>query len=218
MGALILRDLRLAWRNKTALFLGPIFFIIFLTLCVIALGGHQEKLIDTSGPLIWLAVILSLFLNFSALFAEDFQDGTMEALLLSGETRLNIVLAKALSFFITAFLPFIVIVPLAAVVLGLSSQSIAAISLSIIAASPALIAYGVLTGALLAQQKSGGIFAVLLIAPFIVPVLIFGLAAIDSFSVDGLKAVEFRALAGINLIALAVAIPAAAAALKANLE
>ena len=218
MNALIRRDLLLAWRNKFGLLLGPMFFVVFITICVIAFGNDASKLQSFAGPLIWIAVLLSLFLNFPIVFSEDYKDGSLEALVLSGESRLLIAMAKAISFFATSFVPFLIIIPLSGIAFGLPANAIAAIGLSIFFSVPALIIYGVLTGALLGRQHSSGLLAVLLAAPLLIPVLIFGISAINSYPIAGMSAVEFRALAGINLIALAVGLPATAAALNANLE
>ena len=54
--------------------------------------------------------------------------------------------------------------------------------------------------------------------PFLIPLLIFGLGAVESYPANGLAAIEFRALIGLSFIAIAVGIPAATAALNANLE
>ncbi len=218
MGDIIIRDLKLAWRNKFSWWQGPFFFILFITLCVLALNPGGTLQTEIAGPLIWIGVLFSLFLNFTSLFQTDFQDGTLEALQLSGVGNLNIVSAKAVTFFLTSFLPFLVILPIAGLIMSLSTGLISAIGISLLVSAPALIAYGVLSGALLGRMNSASFLVILVIAPLVIPVLIFGTAAINSYMMEGLRAVEFKALLGINLIALAIGLPAAAAALKANLE
>ena len=218
MGPLILRDLQLAWRNKIGLVMGPLFFVIFLTFSVIALGGEPDRMPQLAEPLIWLGILLSLFLYFPTVFSDDFQDGSMEAVMLSGVSRLNIASAKTITFFILTYIPFLVAIPFAGLTFGLGAERIAAISLSVLFAAPALVIYGVFTGALLGRQSGAGIFAVLIAAPLLIPIFIFGLSAPQSFMTSGLQSVEFRALASINLIAIAVGLPAIAAVLNANLE
>ena len=83
---------------------------------------------------------------------------------------------------------------------------------SILIASPALISYGAFAAACLVGYRGNGVLLVLLAAPIIIPLLIFGVAAVDSYSVNGLGAIEFQALTGLSLIACAIALPAAAAA------
>ena len=66
--------------------------------------------------------------------------------------------------------------------------------------------------------RQGGFLIVLITAPFIIPLLIFGIEAINGYQSSGILALEFRVLIGLSLIAIAVGLPAASAALKANLE
>jgi len=88
----------------------------------------------------------------------------------------------------------------------------------LLTAAPALAAYGVMAGALMARRGKGGFLIILISAPFLIPILIFGLAAVDSYLRFGILAFEFRALAGLSLIAMAIGLPAASAALTANIE
>jgi len=83
---------------------------------------------------------------------------------------------------------------------------------------PALAIYGVLSSAILAGRQGGGFLIVLITTPFLIPLLIFGIEAVESYTKSGLGAAEFRVLIGLSLIAVAVGLPAASAALKANLE
>lgn len=218
MGALIYRDLRLAARSPGAWLLGLIFFGLFLLLCAIALGGSFSVMRPLAPALIWLAVVFSLLLSFNGLFQSDYEDGTLEQLLLSQVGAVQIVLAKAAVFFICAYLPLILAIPLAGLGYALPASTTAGLCLSLLFAAPALIAYGVMSGAVLVGRPQGGFISVLITAPFLIPVLIFGLAAVDSYPLHGLSSPEFRAIAGLSLIGCALGFPAAAAALKANME
>ena len=84
-------------------------------------------------------------------------------------------------------------------------------------AAPALTIYGVLASAILAGRR-GGFLIVLITTPFLIPLLVFGLGIVEAYLNNGFAALEFHALAGLSLIAIAIGIPAAAAALNANLE
>jgi len=85
-------------------------------------------------------------------------------------------------------------------------QAIIGTILSVIAAAPAIAVYGVFSAAILSGRRGGGFLIVLITAPFLIPLLIFGLGAVDSYASAGLAAVEFRALIGLSLIAIAVGI------------
>ncbi len=218
MGALIKRDIVLAWRSGGAWLLGVIFFALFITFCVIAAGGDREQL-DTFGPAyIWLALLFATLLSFGDIFSDDLNDGTLEQLLLSGLSPLTVIAAKWAAFIALSIGPVFILLPVVGIMLGLSLPRISGLALSVAFAAPALAAYGVMAGALMSRRGKGGFLIILISAPFLVPVLIFGLAAVDSYTRFGISAYEFRALGGLSLIAMAVGLPAASAALTANIE
>lgn len=218
MRALLVRDISLALRNVSGWFLGLVFFTLFLTLCAIALGGRLDKMAALAPALIWLALILANLLAFNSLFQADFEDGTLEQLLLSGTGAINVAISKAISFFLTTYLPVLIAVPLAGLAFALPSNIVIGLMLAMLFAAPALIAYGVMTGAIMAGRSGGGLLSVILTTPFLIPVLIFGLSAVDSYTLSGLMAIEFRALLGLSLIGCAVGLPAAGMALSTNVE
>jgi heme exporter protein B len=90
--------------------------------------------------------------------------------------------------------------------------------LSLLIGLPAITAYVGIAGALLAGRENSSLLSVLLAAPLIIPTLIFGIAAAQSYPQTGVDAAEWRILFGLSLIALAIALPAIIAALLANLE
>lgn len=215
---IIMRDLRLAFRSGGAWLHGLFFFGVFIALSAIALGGALNVIRPFAPALIWLAVIFSAMLSFPAVFQDDYQDGNLAQLKLSGVSLMQITMAKSISFSILSVAPLLLATPFAALVFDMTSKTLMATILSLIIASPALVVYGVLSSAILAGRRGGGFLIVLMTTPFIVPLLIFGLGAIEVYPTNGITALEFRALMGLSLIAFAVGIPAATAALNANLE
>jgi len=218
MGALIKRDILLAWRSGGAWLLGVIFFALFITFCVIASGGDAAQITAFGPAYIWLALLFATLLSFGDIFSDDLTDGTLEQLLLSGLSPLAVTTAKWTAFIVLTIGPVFLLLPIVGVMLGLSVPHIAGLALSAAFAAPALAAYGVMAGALMARRGKGGFLIILISAPFLIPVLIFGLAAVESYTRLGIGAFEFRALAGLSLIAMAVGLPAASAALTANIE
>ena len=218
MDALIRRDILMVWRSPGQWLTSLGFFAIFLFVSIIALGANTPSLMSLGPELIWLACIFSLLLSLPELFQSDFEDGSLEHLILSGIGSFGIVLAKAITFFSCNVVPLLFIIPFASLWFGLDIKTISATALSILFAAPAITAYGVMSAAILSGNKQSGMMIILITLPFLIPVVIFGLGAVDSYAENGLRAVEFQALIGLGLIALAVGIPAAAAAIKANLE
>jgi len=218
IGAIIKRDLTLALRSGGAWLYGLFFFAVFIALSAIALGGSLNVMRPFAPALIWLAIIFSATLSFPAIFREDYQDGNLAQLKISGVSPISLCTAKAMSFTLLTIMPLLIAIPFIALVFDMAHQTIKATVLTLIIATPALTIYGVLSSAILAGRRGGGFLIVLITTPFLIPLLIFALEAIEGFSKSGLAAIEFRVLIGLSLIAIAVGIPAAAAALNANLE
>ncbi|MGB3454902.1 MAG: heme exporter protein CcmB [Litorimonas sp.] len=213
IGTLLRRDLTLAVRGASGTGLSLAFMALFVLLCGLALGGSNPSL----GPgLLWLAATLSAMLGLDRLFRPDHETGTLAALHLAGVSGTSIAAARALSFALTGLLPLIMATPFLALLLGMDGPAIAGTVLSLLIGAPAIIAYTLVTAALLAGQRSVGVLAVILTAPLLVPVLIFGTEAATAFSVNGLGAVQFRILAGLSFIAVALGLPMTVAALAAN--
>ena len=218
LSAIIKRDLLVAIRSGGTWLLSLIFFCLFLALSAIALGGDFATLRPLAPALIWLSLILSLLLSFEQLFRTDKEDDTLSHLKLSGQSFGMYVVAKCCVHWLLSVLPLLLCLPLAALFFNLNMASTAGLFFSILIASPALICYGAFSGACLVSYKGGGVLLVLLSVPVLLPLLIFGVSGAIRYEQIGLLATEFQALAGLSLIAIAVGIPASAAALNITLE
>lgn len=218
ISAIIKRDMTLAFRSGGAWLYGLIFFAVFIALCAIALGGSLNVMRPFAPALIWLAVIFSAMLSFPAIFRSDYDDGTLAQFKLSGISLLSLCTAKAISFTLLSILPLIIATPISALFFDLEPIAVTAIVIALLLAAPALSCYGTAAAAILAGRQSGGFLVVLMTMPFIVPLLIFGVGAVPSYEAQGFKALELRVLIGLSLIGISVGLPAAAAALKAQLE
>ncbi|WP_051279046.1 heme exporter protein CcmB [Hellea balneolensis] len=218
ISAIVRRDVRLALRSGGAWLYGVFFFAVFIALSAIALGGSLDIMRPLAPALIWLAVIFSAMLSFLAIFQEDFSDGNLAQYKISDASFVSLCAAKAISFSLVSILPLLLAAPLAALVFDMAPNVVTATFASLALSTPALAAYGVLSSAILAGRRGGGFLIVLITTPFLIPVLIFGLEAIAGYKSSGFAAVEFRIVVGLSLIAIAVGLPAAAAALNAHLE
>jgi len=218
MRAIIKRDLTLAWRSGGTWLFGLFFFVLFIALCAIAMGGSLNIMRPLAPALIWLSIIFSALLSFSSIFQTDYEDGNLAQFKISGQNMLSLCIAKAVSFFLISILPLMIATPFAALLFDMPNDMLGATLLSLLLASPALVIYGVFCSAILAGRQGGGFLIVLITAPFIIPLLIFGIGAINGYQSSGILALEFRVLMGLSLISIAVGLPAASAALKANLE
>lgn len=212
------RDLIRAARSGGSWAYGLVFMAIFLTLCAIALDGEMPVLQRLGVPLIWLAVTFAALMSVDRVFAEDLRDGTTGQMWLSGVSYMTQAVAGILSFALIYLLPLVVTVPLWSVLFDLSPSVVIGLLVALLCALPGLAAFTALAGALTGARGKGGFLAIFISAPLLVPLLIFGVAASEGYQNDGLAAVEFRALIGLSLMALALSTPASAAALSVNTD
>jgi len=197
---------------------GLVFIAIFLSLSAIALDGEMTTLRRLGTPLIWLAVTFAALMSVDHIFAEDLRDGTSGQLWLSGVSYMTQAATAILSFSLIQILPLILTAPIWALLFDLSSKTVTGLIFALCCAAPGIAAFTALAAALTGSRGKGGFLAIFISAPFLVPILIFGVAASRAFVVSGWTAVEFRALIGLSLLALALSIPASAAALAANTD
>ena len=212
------RDLIRAARSSGNWAYGPVFMAIFLSLCAIALDGKLALLRQLGIPLIWLAMTFAALMSVDKVFADDLRDGTTGQLWLSGVSYLTQATAGLLSVTVIYLLPLLITAPLWSLLFDLSSESVTGLVIALICAVPGLAAFTGLAGALTGTRGKGGFLAIFISAPFLIPLLIFGVSAPESYQVSGIAAVEYRALIGLSLLALALSIPASAAALSVNTD
>lgn len=81
MIALLLRDLRLAFRAGGGFGLGLAFFLIVTTLVPFSVGPTAELLGSIAPGVLWLGALLACLLSLDRLLALDYEDGTLDLLL-----------------------------------------------------------------------------------------------------------------------------------------
>ncbi len=212
------RDFIRAARSAGSWAYGLVFMAIFLSLCAIAMDGDMSVLRQMGVPLIWLAVTFATLISVDHAFSEDLKDGTTGQLWLSGVSYLSQSVSGILSFALIQLLPLVLTAPLWSLLFDLSLQAVWGLVLSLLCALPGLAAFTALAGALTGPSSKGGFLAIFITAPLLVPILIFGVAASDTFIDRGFAATELQALFGLSLLALTISIPATAAALAANTD
>ena len=215
---LLKRDLIRAARSSGNCAYGPVFMAIFLSLCAIALDGDMSNLRQLGIALIWLALTFAALMSVDKVFADDLKDGTTGQLWLSGVSYLTQATAGVVSFTVIYLLPLLITAPLWSLLFDLNQDIVVGLGLALICALPGIAAFTGLAGALTGARGKGGFLAIFISAPFLIPLLIFGVSAPESYQASGLAALEYRALIGLSLLALALSIPASAAALSVNTD
>ena len=216
--ALIRRDLVLARRQGSATTSVAVFFILTVTLFPLGIGPESALLGTVASGVIWVAALLATMLSLDRLFQSDFEDGSLDVIALSPLPLELVALAKTLAHWLSTGLLLVVLSPL----LGLLMQLDGTAHLTLIAAmalgTPTLSLFGSIGAALTVGVKRGGVLVSLLVIPLYIPVLIFGVGAVDA-AADGLtQRPHLLILAALFLFSVVLSPIASAAALRLNLE
>lgn len=216
--AILRRDLRLAFAQGGAATMAALFFVLAVTLFPLGVGPEGQVLSRIAGGVIWVAALLAAMLSLDRLFQADYEDGSLDLLLLGPLPPSLIVLAKCLAHWLVTGLPLAIISPLLALLMNMPGRDLPVLLLSMLAGTPALSLIGSIGAALTVGVRRGGVLLSLLVLPLFIPTLIFGSGAVEAAATGlGAKA-HLLILAAISMASLALAPVASAAALKLAAE
>lgn len=215
---IVRRDLKLAQRQGFDSFMVVAFFVIAVVLFPFGVGPEAGILARISSGVIWVAALLSAMLSLERLFQIDFEDGSLELLALQPVALEITVLAKITAHWLTTGLPLLIAAPLLTVFMNLPADGFWILMVSLALGTPVLSLIGAIGAALILGSRRGGVLLSLLILPLYIPVLIFGVGAVDGAIMDLSVRPHLLILAGMLLAALALCPWASAGALRQALE
>ncbi len=216
--AIIRRDLILALRRRSEIANPLLFFILVITLFPLGIGAQPHLLQAIAPGIIWVSALLAAMLSLDSLFRSDFDDGSLEQILLSAHPSSLLVLAKIIAHWLVTGLPLLLVAPLLAVLLGMPSHSIGILLLTLLLGTPVLSLIGAIGVALTVGLRRGGMILSLLVLPLYVPVLIFASNAVEMAG-SGLPVdAQINILISIFVMALVLAPWPTSAALKMSIN
>ncbi len=212
------RDVSLAFRQGIGGLMAVMFFVLAVVLFPLGVGPEVNMLARISAGVIWVAALLASMLSLERLFQTDFEDGSLELLALTPMPLEAIVLAKVAAHWLTTGLPLIAAAPLLAVLLHMNTDGFTVLVVALALGTPSLSLVGAVGAALILGSRRGGVLLSLLILPLYIPVLIFGVGAVDAAIAGFTVRPQLLILGGLLLAALPLCPWAAAAALRQALE
>jgi len=215
---ILCRELRLALRQIGDSAMIVLFFVLAAVLFPFGIGPEPNMLARMAPGVVWVTALLAAMLSFERLFTLDFEDGSLEQLALGPAPLEMVALAKAAAHWLTTGLPLMIAAPLIAVLCHLPDAGYGALMTTMALGTPTISLIGTVGAALTLGSRRGGVLLSLLVIPLIVPVLIFGTAAIDA-AISGFPVRQHLMLMGGFLLGALVLTPlATAAALRQALE
>ncbi len=215
---LLARELLVMLRSRAELANPLFFFLMVCTLFPLGLGPSPQVLANMAPGILWIVALLAVLMASDSLFRGDFDDGTLEQVILSPVPLYWVALIKTLSHWLLSGLPLTLLAPLLALMLQMPSSGLLVLVLSLGAGSLVLSFIAAIGAALTVGLKRGGVLLSLLVLPLFVPVLIFGSAAVQR-AVQGMDSTSpLLLLLAMALLTLALAPLAISGALKVSLD
>lgn len=192
------------------------FFILVISLFPLGIGPGPQILQKVGPGVIWVAAILSSLLGMERLFKEDFQDGSLEQMILSATPLPLVALVKVFAHWLSTIVPLVILSPLLALFLNLTEAMYWALLLTLLLGTPLLSLVGAIAVALTVGLNRGGVLLALLLLPIFIPLLIFATSAVDAAALQLPYTAQLAMIGAMLLLSLAMAPFAIAYALRVS--
>ena len=216
LGALLRRDLALAYRQRAELMQPMMFFLLVISLFPLGIGPDPDTLQKVGPGVIWVAAILASLLGMDRLFRDDYQDGSLEQLILSPIPLPLVALVKVFSHWLSSIVPLLILSPVLALFLNFSEAMYWALLQTLLLGTPLLSLVGAIAVGLTVGLNRGGVLLALLLLPMFIPLLIFATAAVDAAAMGLQYHGQLAIIGAMLLFSLALAPFAIAYALRVS--
>ncbi|MCZ6620143.1 MAG: heme exporter protein CcmB [Gammaproteobacteria bacterium] len=212
------RELVSVARSKEEALNPLLFMFLAISLFALATGGDPKTLQTFAPTIIWVLVLLANMLSLEGLFRRDYEDGTLEQLVLLAEPGFVPVLAKIAAQWCFSGLAMTLLAPVAGLILFLPSTILPTLMITLILGTPALSLLGAVGAALTVGLRRGGVLLAILVLPLYVPILIFGVSAIMQQGNGITTDAQIYWLMAITMISITIAPLLVHAALRISVE
>jgi heme exporter protein B len=216
--ATLKRDLVIAVKRRNDLLNPIMFFLIVVSLFPLGISPDPVELSRVSAGVIWVSALLASMLSLDNLYRADYEDGSLEQLLLSPQPLYFLVLAKNIAHWLISGLPVVILSPLLAYMLYLPADAYSTMVLTLMLGTPVLSLFGSIGVALTVGLGSRGLILAVIVLPLSTPVLIIGAKAVTDIIFGLPVGSHFALLGAILALALTMAPLASAAALRISVN
>ena len=174
------RDLLIHLRGVSEVMNPLVFFIVVISLFPLGLGPSPDELSRVAPGVIWVAALLATLMSMDLMFRSDFDDGSLEQMIASGQSLMVMVLAKVCAHWLVSGLPLVLLVPVVGLVLFVEAEGLKAIVISLLLVSPTLSLLGAIGAALTVSLARGGLLVSIIVLPLYVPVLVLATGMVQA--------------------------------------
>ncbi len=174
----MVREIKLAWRAGGGMLTGVLFFLVVVTVFPFAVGPDTKLLGHLAPAILWIGALLASLLGLDRIFAQEREDGSLDVLVMQSHPLMLTFFTKSLAHWVTSGLPLVLATPVFGIMLNLSPLGIGATMITLLAGTPAISFIGSVGAAVAVKLPRGGMLISVLVLPLVIPVLVFGIAAI----------------------------------------
>lgn len=214
----IQRDTTLAWRGRAGVLSTLFFFVIVVSLFPLGVGPELSTLRAIAPGVVWVAALLASMLSLDRMFSHDYQDGSLEQLMLVPQPLSVVVLGKIIAHWLATGAPLVLMAPVLGLQFDLPPRALLTLLCSLLLGTPALSLIGSIGAALTLGLRGGGVLISLLVLPLFIPVLIFGAGAVEASLTGASPEPHLSLLGAVLVLALLFAPWTTAAALRISME
>ncbi len=212
------RDVLIAFRHRQQALNPLLFFVLVCLLFPLGIGASADLLKAIAPGTIWIAALLAVLMSLDSLFRTDFEDGSLELMILENQSLTLLVATRVFAHWLMTVLPLLLLAPIMAVALGLSSNVLIILLTSLLLGTPVLSFVGAIAAALIIVIPHNGMLLALLVLPLYVPALIFGTSAVNNAALGISPEGPLYILAALLVLSLTLSPPAIAAALRTGVS
>lgn len=212
------REWVVGFRNRGDIANPLIFFLCMMVFIPLGISPDEQVLAGIAPGMIWVIALLATLLALDRLFLGDFEDGSLEQMLLSGQPMYLLVIAKVSVHWMMTGLPLTLLSPVLAQLMFLPGDGYFALFLSLLVGTAALSLIGSIGAALTVALRRGGLLLSLIVMPLYVPALTLGAGIVQS-AVEGFAWHGYLGLLVAYLVLCVTLTPlAVAAALRVSVD
>jgi heme exporter protein B len=216
--AVLLRELRLAARHGADTLGALLFFFVAGALFPLAIGPGPTTLARIAPGVVWVCALLAALLPLDRLFGGDFEDGSLDQLLVGATPPSLVAAAKALAHWLVTGVPLLLAAAPLAIMLQMKPGALPALLAGLATGTAVLSLLGTAGAAIVLGARRGGVLLPVLVLPLATPVLIFGTAAADAAGLGLSPRPHLLLLAAFLAASLPLCPLAAGAALRAAVD
>ena len=155
------------------------FFFISIFIFIFSIGPEKETLSILGIGIIWSLLLLSSTLSLRKFYQDDYETGNLIILHLNGLSYELIAVLKTISHFIFVQIPFLLSIPIASVLLNISSEKLFNLLISFFIGSMILSSLGSISSSMNLLNKRNYLLGSIIVMIFSIPVIIFSVGIIN---------------------------------------